>query len=78
LALGVPVIASDVPAYRGWVEQGVTGYLVRTPEGWRESMRLLTDPALRLAMGEAGRKAAGAWTVENTIGKWITAYRSLL
>jgi glycosyltransferase involved in cell wall biosynthesis len=78
LGLGVPVIASDVPAYRAWVEQGVTGYLVRTSEGWRESMLMLTDPALRAAMGEAGRKAAADWIIENNIHKWITAYRNLL
>lgn len=78
LALGVPVVASDVPAYRGWVEQGVTGYLVRTPQEWRDALVALTDPALRLKMGDAGRAVAVAWTVEATIGKWINAYRSLL
>lgn len=79
LGLGVPVIASDVPAYRGWVEHGVTGYLVSTPDEWAEALRLLAaQPDLRAKMGAAGREAAAAWTVEATIGKWITAYRTLL
>lgn len=76
--LGVPVIASDVPAYRPWVEHGVTGYLVRTPQEWREAMLALTDPALRVEIGDAARKAATAWTVERTIHNWINAYRSAL
>lgn len=78
LALGVPVIASDVVAYQDWVIDGKTGFLVRGPAEWRDAMMNLTDPALRVRMGEAGRKAAGAWAIEATIGKWITAYRSLL
>jgi glycosyltransferase involved in cell wall biosynthesis len=78
LALGVPVIASDVVAYRDWVEHGVTGFRVDTHTGWREAMFALTDPALRLIMGEAGRRAAVAWTIEATIGSWVAAYRSLL
>jgi glycosyltransferase involved in cell wall biosynthesis len=78
LALGVPVVASDVPAYRGWVVNGKTGFLVTSPAGWRDAMVNLTDPQLRLRMGEAGRKAAEAWTIEANAHKWITAYRSLL
>jgi glycosyltransferase involved in cell wall biosynthesis len=79
LALGVPVIASDVVAYRPWVQHGVTGYLVSTPDEWAEAMRLLAAlPDLRAKMGAAGREAARAWTIEATAHKWITAYRSLL
>lgn len=78
LALGVPVVASDVVAYRPWVTHGVTGYLVRSPQEWREALMALTDPALRLEMGNAGRAAATAWTIEQNIGRWIDVYRSLL
>jgi glycosyltransferase involved in cell wall biosynthesis len=77
-ALGVPVIASNVLAYRGWVVNGKTGFLVDSPTGWRDAMINLTDPQLRQRMGEAGRKAAAAWTIEATIGNWINAYRTLL
>ncbi len=78
LALGVPVIASNVPAYQGWVVNGKTGFLVDSPSGWRDAMINLTDPQLRQRMGDAGRAAAVAWTVEATIGRWVTVYRSLL
>ena len=78
LALGVPAVASDVPAYRDWVEDGHTGFLVRGKDEWLEAMRALADPVLRLEMGDAGREAARAWTIEATIEKWVDAYRSLL
>lgn len=79
LALGVPVIASDVPAYRPWVQHGVTGFLVRTDDDWLAAMRTLAaDPALRLAMGEAGRRAAVTWSIEATAHRWVDAYRTLL
>lgn len=77
LALGVPVVASDVPAYRGWVTPE-TGFLVRSRKQWVAAMRELRDPALRLAMGDAGRKAAEAWTMDTNIHRWVSAYRSLL
>lgn len=76
LALGVPVIASAVPAYRGWVEDGVTGYLVDGRNEWLEAMRHLMAPWLRVRMGDAGREAARAWTIEANIDKWILAYRA--
>lgn len=78
LALGVPVVASDVPAYRGWVEHGRTGYLVKTRAQWVAAMRELQDPTLRLVMGRAGRQAAVAWTIEATAHRWVEAYRALL
>jgi glycosyltransferase involved in cell wall biosynthesis len=79
LALGVPVIASDVPSYRGWVEHGVTGLLVRpSTAAWVDAMRAMQDPGRRAEMAEAGRAAAKAWTIDATIGKWLDVYRSLL
>lgn len=75
LALGVPVVVSDVPAYRGWVEDGVTGFYARSTPQWVAAMRKLQDADLRAEMGRAGRKAAAAWTIEANINKWIDAYR---
>lgn len=78
LALGVPAIASDVPAYAGWLEDGVTGFYARSTAQWVTAMRKLQDPDLRAEMGAAGRRAAAAWTIEGNVHKWINAYRSLL
>lgn len=79
LTLGVPVVASDVPSYRGWVEDGVTGLLVRpSTAAWIDAMRAMQDRGRRAEMAEAGRAAAKTWTIEATIGNWLDVYRSLL
>lgn len=75
-ALGVPVIASDVPAYRGWVRPGMDGYLVKNAAQWREAMRFLMDPDLRLDMGDVARERAADWTIENNVHRWVEAYRA--
>jgi glycosyltransferase involved in cell wall biosynthesis len=75
-ALGVPVIASDVEAYRGWVRPGMDGYLVRNAAEWREAMRALMDPDLRLDMGDVARERAADWTIESNIYRWVEAYRA--
>lgn len=57
MALGKPVIATDIPANRALVEHGVTGFLGSTEAKLLDFVsRLLSDKALRLQMGAAGRK----------------------
>jgi len=59
MACGLPCLAADVPAYRGVVEDGVTGLLYRSEQ---EALQLLTmlidERALRQRLGEAARHAA--------------------
>ena len=61
MASGLPVITTRVGALTEEVEDGVTGFLV--PPGDAAALaaaarRLVDDPALRKAMGEAGRRRA--------------------
>ncbi len=57
MACGVPVVASPVGVNSEIVEHGVNGFLARTPDEWREVLRILIrDPALRARMGAAGRR----------------------
>lgn len=77
-ALGVPVVASDVPAYRGWVRHGVDGFLVRTHDDWVDALRVLRDPDIRARMGTAAREAAKTWTVQGNAHRWVDAYRTLM
>ena len=54
---GVPVIGGAVGGIRLQVINGVTGYLVHSPEGAaRAAVRMLGDPEARRKMGEAGRQ----------------------
>ena len=56
-ALGLAVLASDVPAYRGSLADGPDGGLVaNTPEAWFAAIqRLIRDPALRQRQADSAR-----------------------
>jgi glycosyltransferase involved in cell wall biosynthesis len=57
MALGLPVVASDVPGNRDAVTDGVTGFLVTTEiELLERCQQLLDDEPLRLKLGAAGRE----------------------
>jgi len=59
MAVGIPTVASAVGTVTEIVEDGVTGFLVRTPDEWLDRLaRLLEDPALRRRMGLAARQRA--------------------
>ena len=57
MALGLPVVASDVPGNRDAVQEGVTGFLVKTEVDLLERcQQLLDDEPLRRKLGAAGRE----------------------
>jgi glycosyltransferase involved in cell wall biosynthesis len=61
MALGLPVIGTDLGGTPELIEAGNTGLLVQAddPEGLAAAMRrLLNDPAAARAMGDAGRERA--------------------
>lgn len=56
MALGKPVVATDIPANKALIEHGHTGFLGHTPQNMVELLwRLLRDSALRHRTGEAAR-----------------------
>ena len=78
-ALGVPVIASDVGPYREYVDDGVTGFLVRSESEWIDRLNLLiSDADLRETMGAAAREKARKHTIQAGWRQWESAYRSLM
>jgi glycosyltransferase involved in cell wall biosynthesis len=78
-ALGIPVICSDVEAYRGYVVDGVSGFLARRPQSWAERLKeLAADRALRESMGAKARDQARHHTIEGNWQRWAAAYAPLL
>jgi glycosyltransferase involved in cell wall biosynthesis len=55
-SLGLPVIASPVPAYVSQIRQGENGFIAKTTKEWLDLIRFLRDnPEKRRSIGEAGR-----------------------
>lgn len=82
MAMGVPVVATDIPGNRDLVAHEQTGYLF--PIGDRAALAGWTNHLLdhndqRKAMGAAGQAAlADRYTVEKMVQKHVTIYRQLL
>lgn len=78
LACGLPVVVSDIPANREWVEEGVNGWLF--PDGDDKVLaevlsRILEKPSVLSQVGRAGRRVAEAradW--EKNFQKLVQAY----
>ena len=76
-----PVVGGDIPPLREVIADGVDGLLVhqRAPDVADAILRLLVDPALRAAMGQAGAtKLRARWDWERVIDRVEDAYRAAL
>lgn len=74
MASGVPVVAARATGAVDLVEDGVTGFLVDPADidGYADAIaRVVADPALRRAMGEAGHQKAQRY-------RWDTANQAVL
>lgn len=77
-ALGIPVLASDVEPYRGYVKDGVNGFLIRQDHEWLKRLReLASDDALREKMSLLSRECAREWVIETGWKLWAGAYGAL-
>jgi glycosyltransferase involved in cell wall biosynthesis len=78
-ALGIPVVASAVTPYNDYVIDGVTGWLVRTPQEWVQRLReLVNDEAMRTEMGCKAREVASQHTIQTGWRDWESAYKAIL
>jgi hypothetical protein len=77
-ALGIPVVASDVEPYRGFVVDGVTGFLCRTEADWRARLReLIHDLEARAELGDKARQVAADHTIQTRWRDWAAAYEGV-
>jgi glycosyltransferase involved in cell wall biosynthesis len=81
-ACGRPIVTTDRPGCRETVSEGVNGFLVPVddPAALAERLeRLIRDPALRLAMGEASRvKALAEFAEAHVVAATLALYRTAL
>jgi phosphatidylinositol alpha-mannosyltransferase len=81
MAVGLPVVCSDIPGYRDVVHDGRDGLLVapRDPEALATAVRgLLDNPARRAAMGEAARATAARYAWDVVATEVLEVYRAAL
>lgn len=75
-ARGSVVIASDVEPYSNYVQDGVTGFLIRRDHEWMDRLELLrSDEGLRARMAVAAREQAAGWRIDEHAHLWEAAYR---
>lgn len=57
MCVGLPVVATPIPAYEPIVRHGVNGYFAQTSEQWAASLEELRNPATRERVGRAARES---------------------
>lgn len=84
MALGVPVVASDIPGNRDLVVHGQTGFLVGRGPEFRAGLakftkKILEDPELARRLGEAARnRMENEFSVERMVRAFDELYRKVL
>lgn len=80
MAAGLPIIASDMPAHAGLVQQGATGELCSSPAGYSSALQKLEDSATNLQCGSNARawvlQKVGTW--DDCAGRYLALYNRLL
>ena len=80
MAVGLPIVATDVGGVRELVQDGVNGYLVpsKGPEAMAgKIVELLRDEVKRKSMGEAGKSICKSYSSEAMVGKIEKLYDKL-
>jgi glycosyltransferase involved in cell wall biosynthesis len=57
MAMGLPVIATPIPAYESVIDQGKNGFLARSRRDWMEFLDALRDPVFRRTVGDQARNS---------------------
>ncbi len=80
LAVGLPLIATDIPVFREYLEDGVTAMLVAPgdPADLARAMRLLTDDAeLRTGLAEVGKEMVRRFSWKRAAQDHRAVYESI-
>lgn len=78
MAMGLPVIATPIPAYEPVIEQGQNGFLAGSKAEWLRYLTALRDPTLRQSIGQQARVSALAgYSMERQAARLISALRRL-
>jgi glycosyltransferase involved in cell wall biosynthesis len=80
MAAGLPIIASRMPAHAGVVDDGRTGILCDSAQGYGTALARLEEPGTNRSFGEAARvwavREIGSW--DDCAERYTRIYRKLL
>lgn len=78
MSLGLPVVCDSLPAYRDLGGDGEELLFADTLDDWERQMtRLLDDRDLRARLGDAARKAAEAFSIENIARRYAGFFEQM-
>lgn len=77
-ALGLPVVASPLPAYIEVARHGESAFLAKTQEEWKAAFMALKGRFLREKIGQTGRRAVERYRSHGIVSKWSSVFSGLL
>ena len=79
MAMGLPVIATPIPAYERVIQQAKNGFLANNTSEWLSYLSALRDPDLRQRIGQEARQSAlDAYSMKLQAEKLIAVLRALV
>lgn len=79
MSLGLPVLCDSLPAYRELGENGKQLVFADTVDEWRSQLtRLLDDKGLRQRLGQAAKKAAEPFSIDNICRRYADFFEAMV
>lgn len=76
-ALGLPVVASPLPAYVEITKESETAFIARNEFDWADAFRKLRDVETRRRVGQAGRASVEKFRSPGILLKWVDALKQV-
>jgi glycosyltransferase involved in cell wall biosynthesis len=79
MCVGLPVIATPLPAYEDVIEHGWNGFFARSPHDWFKYLEALRDPTTRRTIGDRARESVlASFSREEQARRLIAVLRDLV
>ena len=74
ICMGLPIVTTRVSGTEELIQDGENGFIVNIndADGMSEALvRLMTDDALRISMGEVNKKKAQLFHIDTIVNQWL-------
>ena len=78
MSIGIPSLMSPVGVNNEIIDHGINGFLLNSPEEWKECLvQLLEDPVLRKNIGAEGKNTIkNKYSVDSNKNKYLQLFSS--